>query len=360
MKKILLVLVGGTICCKVDKTQSRGIDAKAGITIKNNFLNSDSGFVDSVDISITENLNVLSENMTVEKWNEIIRTIREYSQSESYDGMIIAHGTDTLAYSSSLLSIVFNTTKIPIFLVSSNAPLSSAEANGNANFACAVACICTGIRPNVYVTYRNISDGVMYLHLGSRLLQCANYSDDFFSQGAIPIPDESESTLKKCFSEIDNLYPGKERPCAIQRIDELKLADCVLNISPYVGINYDAYDYGKFKAVLHGAYHSGTACVERSKRNPRYGNNSILRLIDLCKDKKVDLYFSPSKSSGERYDSVNYIRDHRGGRKKMRFLYGTTNETAYIKILLAYSAFSRKKDIEAFLDTEYNSSSGEL
>ena len=45
-------------------------------------------------------------------------------------------------------------TKIPVFFVSSNERLESSRSNGDANFRYAVECICRGIEPNVYVTYK--------------------------------------------------------------------------------------------------------------------------------------------------------------------------------------------------------------
>lgn len=354
MKKILLVLVGGTICTAVNDRGTLSVSEHAGAMLKENFLKSDSAFAHDVKIDLTENLYILSENMTVEKWNLIADTLRRYTGTQKYDGIIFAHGTDTLAYSAALFSLILNNTDVPVFFVSSNERLDSPRANGNANFAYAVECICRGIRPNVYVTYRNITDGVMYLHLGSRLRQCSNYSEDFFSEGAIEIADDSDEAFEKCFAELEKRYPRRKLPKAVISADNWRISDCVLYLSPYVGINYDAYRYEAFKAVLHGAYHSGTACAEKSENCSEYGRNSMLHMIDLCAGKDVDLYFSPSRLDGEIYDTVRILGDHEVCGKKIRFLYGTTNEMAYIKLLAAYSVYNDKADIDAFLNTEFN------
>ena len=127
------------------------------------------------------------------------------------------------------------------------------------------------------------------------------------------------------------------------------LHNCVLKIDPYVGLDYHAFDYSRFKAVLHGAYHSGTVCTEKTEKTPGYGTQSFLHLLDRC-DGKTDVYLSPAKENGEVYDSVGLITYHDRG--KAHFLYGCTNEMTYVKLLLAYALGA--EDVVSFMRTEFN------
>ena len=346
MKKILLVLVGGTICTSLNEHGTLSISEGAGVKLIENFKNSNSPFKDDVKIQPTENLFILSENMSIPNWNLMLDTYRKYINTEKFDGVIFAHGTDTLAFSTSLFSLILANTNIPVFFVSSNARLDSQRANGNENFKCAVELICQGIEPNVYATYKNISDGRMYLHLGSRLLQCRNYSEDFFSYDAIDITEFSDETLE----EIKEKYPKDEKSPLININGDWHLENNVLMITPYVGLDYSSFNYSKFSAILHGTYHSGTACTEP------YNETSVLCLMDTCEKEnpQIDIYLSPSKNSGEIYDTVRVIGNHEANQKKINFLYGYTNETAYAKLVLAYSIFKEKKDIENFINTQVN------
>lgn len=345
MKNILLILVGGTICTALNEQGTLSISEGAGVKLVENFKNSDSTFKDKLEIKATENLFILSENMSIPNWNLMLDTYRKHINTDSFDGVIFAHGTDTLAYSTSLFSLILANTDIPVFFVSSNARLDSERANGNDNFRYAVELICKGIEPNVYATYKNISDNRMYLHLGSRLEQCKNYSEDFFSEGAIDITDISDETFKT----IKEKYPEKEKSPLININDDWHLKNCVLMINPYVGLDYDSFSYSRFSAILHGTYHSGTACAEPYE-------NSVLHLMDLCEKENpdIDIYLSPSKNSGEIYDTVRVIDSHKANQKKINFLYGCTNETAYAKLVLAYSIWEEKKDIEKFINTNIN------
>lgn len=336
MKKILLILVGGTICTSLNEYGTLSISEGAGVRLVENFKSSDSPFRNDVEIITTENLFILSENMSINNWNVIIDTYRKYINTDSFDGVIFAHGTDTLAYSTALFSLILANTDIPVFFVSSNARLDSERANGNDNFKYAVELICEGIEPDVYATYKNISDGRMYLHLGSRLEQCKNYSEDFFSNGAIDITESSAEALKT----------KKEKSPLIDINGDWHLENKVLLITPYVGLDYNSFNYSKFSAILHGTYHSGTACTEP------YNESSILYLMDSSTKEKpdIDIYLSPSKNEGERYDTVRVIGNHEVNNKKIHFLYGATIEYAYAKLLLAYSLFKEKNDIEKFIN----------
>ena len=132
--------------------------------------------------------------------------------------------------------------------------------------------------------------------------------------------------------------------------DKLTLKDCVMMITPYVGINYGVYDYSRFSAVLHGTYHSGTACVEEG-----LSEHSILYMIEKCSAMGVDSFFAPSKDFGEIYETISEISKYepKGG-KKIGFLYGMTDEAAYAKLLIAYSYFDDKEKIKEFIHTDCN------
>lgn len=349
MKKILLMLVGGTICTAINDEGNLSVSEKAGALLKENYINSASPYAKDVDIVLTENLYILSENMTVEKWNVIIETYKKHLSKENFDGIIIAHGTDTLAYSASLLSLVLDSSKTPVFLVSANKNLKSDESNGNHNFGCAVECICRNIPPNVYVPYKNISDGRTYLHLASRLRQCENYSDDFLSYGALDITDISEDNYFEYFKKLEKMYPQEKRKTVVS--DDLKLKNCVLKLVPYVGINYSAFDYSKFSAVLHGTFHSGTACVQKEKG---YTESSVLYMLDKCLSQDIPVYLSPSVNYHGTYETVSIIANHKVNQNKIKFLYGCTNEMAYAKLVIAYSLFRTDNEIQEFMNTEFN------
>ena len=58
-----------------------------------------------------------------------------------YSGVILTHGSDTLAYTSALLGMYFRHFDIPLFIIASNKPIGEKGSNGLFNFTSAVGLI---------------------------------------------------------------------------------------------------------------------------------------------------------------------------------------------------------------------------
>ncbi|MBR3589211.1 MAG: asparaginase [Clostridia bacterium] len=337
MKKILVILTGGTICSHENRDGERTADVKdAKYKIISNFRNSSSPYRNT-EFDFLFPLNILSENMTINTWNTLLDVFREKSFSE-YKGIIILHGTDTLAYASSLLSMMLTHLEVPVVLVSSQLPVDRKEANGKANFRAGVELIMNGLKPNVYAVYRN-SDNNIYLHYGSHLLQCENYSDDFFSIDKIKIPDSENAKLEgKAFQTKNNL------------LSEIKeLIPCVMSITPYVGINYDNFSLETIRAVIHGTFHTQAVCVERSKKQGPFTNFSILSFIERCKEKDVDFFLSPCSENSFSYESTGDALEN-----GCLTISDMTKEISYVKALIGCSLGLKGRELSDFINNEIN------
>lgn len=80
-----------------------------------------------------------SADMQPEQWVEIARVIHE--RLESYDGFVIVHGTDTMAYTASALAFLLPGLDRSVVLTGAQRPLSEVRSDGRANLvdACHVA-----------------------------------------------------------------------------------------------------------------------------------------------------------------------------------------------------------------------------
>ena len=72
-----------------------------------------------------------SSDMTVVEWNAIGRKI--YENYHAYDGFVILHGTDTMAYTASALSFMLKGLSKPVILTGSQIPLSEIRSDGRDN-----------------------------------------------------------------------------------------------------------------------------------------------------------------------------------------------------------------------------------
>ncbi len=250
--KILTVFTGGTI----GSTKSEGVispDSENSYNLLEMYSKKDK----KVEFTAVQPLNILSENMNGKFLTQLYKCISSYDLSR-FDGVIVAHGTDTLQYTAAYLSYAFGLCKTPIVIVSANFPLEDRRSNGFHNFCGAVELIKSRKGRGVFVSYANC-EYFADIHRGAKVLQHTAYSDELYS-----IHDN-------IFGEIH----GKEfvkNDFYSEQQDEISLADCteleetsnVLYVKPYVGMTYP-HITNVTKAVLLEGYHSGTLNTDGSE-----------------------------------------------------------------------------------------------
>lgn len=72
-----------------------------------------------------------SSDMTPAHWNEIATDIRQ--QYDHYDGFVVLHGTDTMAYTASALSFMLENLQKPVIITGSQIPLAQMRSDGQVN-----------------------------------------------------------------------------------------------------------------------------------------------------------------------------------------------------------------------------------
>ena len=119
-KKILILNTGGTISC---------VKTNNGYEPMSNYVASTLATIpffthpDLPEYVIQESQPLLdSSNMNINEWNRIGQCIAD--QDQNYDGFVIFHGTDTMAYTASALSFMLENLNKPVILTGSQIPLS--------------------------------------------------------------------------------------------------------------------------------------------------------------------------------------------------------------------------------------------
>ena len=72
-----------------------------------------------------------SSNIAVSEWNQIGRAIAD--RYEAYDGFVILHGTDTMAYTASALSFMLENLRKPVVLTGAQIPLCRVRSDAREN-----------------------------------------------------------------------------------------------------------------------------------------------------------------------------------------------------------------------------------
>mgnify|MGYP000423861996 CR=1 FL=1 len=316
MKNILVVFTGGTIGSSVCNGEIN-TDTQTHFLLLSQFKMRNPHA--KIHFTTLQPYEILSENLTPETWTTLIQSI-ENANPNAYDGIIITHGTDTLAYTSSAIHLYFHALSVPIFLVSSQYPLSDERANGLDNFSYAVNKILEGNLRGVFVPYRNTHSQDITLHYGTHLTCSPELSSDFFS---VTPHHKIEHTVKA----LKKLKPN--------------FSTRILIIKPYPGINYDNFNLDNVDVILHDLYHSGTACT-----TPEYGHNySLVYFIRRCKALNIPVFLAPAFKSTQFYQSTIEL-NYEGA----EIIWNTSIEAAYAKLLLAYGNFEHYEDILIFLN----------
>ena len=281
-------------------------------------------------------LNTLSENMIGQHWIKIADEARAASNGEC-DGIIITHGTDTLAYTAAFLSFVLSDIPFPIMLVSSDFPLENPHANGYENFRVAVDFILNEHTKGVFVP---IFDGnITHIHIASRLMEAYPFTHHFMSIGNITYG----TVRNNVFYHNDSPYnpTAEELNENYFSIKNNNLANIMI-VRPYPDLDYNCINLAnKPNAILHGLYHSGTACVCNE-----YQKLNILNFAEKCKQENIDIYAAPFDTRNSPYLSTKEMVD-----SGIKILEDISLETAYIKLKIAYGLWNSKHDILDFIDS---------
>jgi glutamyl-tRNA(Gln) amidotransferase subunit D len=165
LPKILFVSTGGTIASKIDYRTGGVTPALTAAEL--NATVPELAKIANVDTEVL--FSEYSENLLPEHWKQIAEKINTNVKSE-YEGIIIAHGTDTMQYTAAALSFSLAGIPIPVALVgsqrSSDRPSSDAAINLISAARFLVECNTTGI---YVVMHNSTSDDEVACHWGTRV-----------------------------------------------------------------------------------------------------------------------------------------------------------------------------------------------
>ena len=123
--RILLIATGGTIASQIfENGLAPGIEASQLVTyipeIRDRYV------IDAVQVS-----NIDSTNITPAHWVKITETVRD--RYDDYDGFVVCHGTDTMAYTSAALSYMIRGSRKPVVITGSQKPIGENNTDARQN-----------------------------------------------------------------------------------------------------------------------------------------------------------------------------------------------------------------------------------
>lgn len=329
--KILVVLTGGTIGSRVSEKIINVNSAAAYNLIK---LYQDKYGTD-IEFEVIQPMNILSENLIPSYWTTLYDCLDKV-EFNAYDGIIITHGSDTLAYTAAMTGFCYAHTTIPIILVASNYALEDARSNGLANFYNAVCLIREKKVKGVLAIFQNDrKENIVYL--STRLREADTYLDQFSSYGGVDFGRVADGNFEQ-IKHIQN--PGLEemnesKKKLVTRNDSFEKS--ILMIHPYPGLDYSSILLNEqIGAVLHCTYHSSTTCRGARKY-------SATEFVHRCRAQGIEVYACSFKHTENLYvTSAELLKSG------VIPLMNISMEAAYAKLTLAYN--QRGMDVKKFMN----------
>ena len=134
-KKILLLTTGGTIA---SLPGGEGLEPQRSGVMERELEQLRTYY----DITVQDVMCLDSSNITPEEWQIIARAI--FAARSGYDGIVVSHGTDTMAYTASAVTFMLPDIDIPVVFTGSQLPLADMLSDGPENLRTAFAMAAEG------------------------------------------------------------------------------------------------------------------------------------------------------------------------------------------------------------------------
>ncbi|MEW5814574.1 MAG: Asp-tRNA(Asn)/Glu-tRNA(Gln) amidotransferase subunit GatB [Spirochaetota bacterium] len=284
------------------------------------------GLTQNIRFEEIELRKLLSEEITPEDWAILISEVKSRLRDRNSSGLVIAHGTDTLAYTASLLYWFFADTPVPIVITASR-KIPGIEDSAKRSLKTAVLQAIKGC-PGVYVV------------LDSELLSPVNLKFERVTKGGFrnwnldqpvyngtPVIKEGfdfsfealKANLEKAINQvfIAKVFPGMQGASLITLMN--------------TGIKYFILEL----------YDTGTA-------NVRETPYSIKKALQYGKERGCK-FFCTSQQEGM-VDFSEYITSHELWKEGALPMGGLTTESAYTKLLISLLVSGSEEDVVKIME----------
>ncbi|MEX0647698.1 MAG: asparaginase [Balneolaceae bacterium] len=286
MKKILLLQTGGTIAMQPDingpelqpekwrdllHKEIPELSKLASLDVKKVF------FEDSSDINRHH-------------WKQLAGFI--FERYDAYDGFVVLHGTDTMAYTASALSFALRNITKPVIFTGSQVPMSNIRSDARRNLVNAVELATHPLR-EIAICFND------HLYRGNRSTKMSIGDFDAFTSPNFPL-------LAEIGLEIKWFRQGTSGNKTFEYNPEFDDALHVIKLHPNLNprqLNYLEPD--QTKAVILEAFGSGNM--------PMKGEYNLMPFIKSCREKNVHVIITSQAA----YDAVD-LNQYASGKEALK------------------------------------------
>ncbi|QTL98141.1 type I asparaginase [Iocasia frigidifontis] len=333
MKKIHFITTGGTIA------SSEGEKGLEPTFNDEELLSYIPEISELCDISGEPIMNIDSTNMRPEGVKKIAQTI--YHNYEKYDGFIVTHGTDTMGYTSALLTYMLSNIKKPVIVTGSQVAIGQPYTDAKKNISDAVRFALEQV-PGIFVAFDGrIINGTRAVKIRSKSMNAFESINmpyvAYIKLGKITYDRDSKEHRNKY--EIMNINPSK--PFRL----ETELCTDVFLLRLYPGIDPTIFDFIKenYKGVIIESY--GVGGIPNLD-----GYNIIEKVKELIGAGLAVVITTQCMEEGINLDVYEVGRDLAEANNIITVADMNT-ETIIAKLMWALGNFSDLNDVKCFMET---------
>ncbi len=223
--------------------------------------------------------NILSENMKVEHWIEIAREVYR-SIKDGYDGIIVAHGTDTMAYTASAIAFMVST-PIPVVFVGAQRSSDRPSSDAAMNLICSAHTAVSDLGEVVVVMHGSTSDDFCYIHRAVKVRKNHTSRRDAFQSVNIPPLGKVLYPSGKIEWILDNrIKRGEREPKLMDKLErKVALIKFYPGLEPDILEFYYEKGYRGFVIEGTGLGHVSTDWIDTVKK---IAEDSLVVMTSQC------------------------------------------------------------------------------
>ncbi len=176
LPKVVIMSTGGTIASRVDYRTG----AVRSAISANDLYGVVPELADLAQVDTQILLSLYSENITQKHWTEIARAVAEHIEHGA-NGVIIAHGTDTMAYTAAALSFALQELPVPVIIVGAQRSSDRPSSDAATNLIGAVQAAASGPFAEVVIAmHESVADTTIAFNRGTKVRKCHTSRRDTF------------------------------------------------------------------------------------------------------------------------------------------------------------------------------------
>jgi glutamyl-tRNA(Gln) amidotransferase subunit D len=207
LPRVVIMSTGGTIASRVDYRTGAVRSALSASDLYG--VVPELGDIARVDTQILFSL--YSENITPTHWIEIAKAVAEHV-SRGVSGVIIAHGTDTMAYTAAALSFAIQNLPAPVILVGAQRSSDRPSSDAATNLIGAVQAAARAPFAEVVIAmHETFSDTAIIINRGTKVRKChTSRRDTFKPVNATPIARIENQQITMLTEDYQKRDPAKK------------------------------------------------------------------------------------------------------------------------------------------------------